>query len=49
MIEDASTMDDWLSHLVSTFRSAWAYQAQGHPLGLSNLEDFSAPCQVYLF
>lgn len=49
MIEDGFTVNGWLSNLLSTFRSAWAHQAQGNALGLSNLEDFSAPCQVYLF
>ena len=49
MIEGTSTVHDWLGNLLSTFRSAWADQAKGHALGLSNLEDFSPPCQVYLF
>ena len=49
MTEDPLTLDDWLSNLLVTFRSAGAYQQKGHSLGLSNLENFLPPCQVYLF
>ena len=49
MMEGAPTVDEWLSNLLSTFRSAWANEALRRALGLSNLENFSTPCQVYLF
>ena len=49
MVESPLTANDWLRDLLAKFRLAWAYQRQGNPLGLYNLEDFSPPCQLYLF
>ena len=43
------TVNDWLSNLVTKFRAAWAEHEKGPLLGLYNLNDFSPPCQVYLF
>ena len=49
MSEHTLTVNNWLRGLLATFRLAWAEQLAGSYYGLSNLEDFSAPCQVYLF
>ena len=49
MDDGKSSVDDWLSELLTTFRTTWDLQQAGHRFGLSNLEDFSSPCQLYLF
>ena len=39
----------WLRDLLETFRAAWNAQQKSSVYSLDNLEDFSPPCQVYLF